>query len=43
MFKPDSRQMAREKGLEPPRVCRRLQLLRGWGYGEAQEKEEIFA
>ncbi|MFN0192278.1 MAG: hypothetical protein ACKVP5_09930 [Aestuariivirga sp.] len=27
---------------EPPRVCRRLQLLRGWGHGQAAERTEVF-
>ena len=27
--------------LEPPRVCRRPQLLRGWGYGHEEGDEEI--
>ncbi|OYW00913.1 MAG: hypothetical protein B7Z58_13680 [Acidiphilium sp. 37-64-53] len=29
--------------VEPPLVCRRLQLLGGWRYGEAEDIEEIFA
>lgn len=29
--------------IEPPRVCRRPQLLRGWGHGNEQEAvEQIF-
>jgi transposase len=31
------------KRIEPPRVCRRPQLLRGWGHGNDQEAvEQIF-
>jgi len=28
--------------VEPPRVCRRLQLLRGWSHGQAAEPTEVF-
>jgi hypothetical protein len=28
--------------LEPPRDCRRPQLLRGWGYGHEEDDEQIF-
>jgi hypothetical protein len=31
-----------ERHLEPPRVCRRPYLLRGWGYDE-EDFEPIFA
>jgi hypothetical protein len=27
---------------EPPRDCRRPQLLRGWGYGHEEDDEQIF-
>ena len=27
------------QGAEPPRVCRRPQLLRGWGYGHEEDDE----
>jgi hypothetical protein len=26
---------------EPPRVCRRPQFLRGWGYGSEEGKQQI--
>jgi len=28
--------------IEPPRVCRRPPLLRGWGYGHEEDDEQIF-
>lgn len=28
--------------IEPPRVCRRPQLLRDWGYGNEEDIEEFF-
>jgi hypothetical protein len=27
---------------EPPRVCRRPQLLRGWGHGNEEDIQQIF-
>ncbi len=29
-------------GNEPPRICRRLQLLRDWGHGNEEDCEELF-
>jgi hypothetical protein len=38
-----SRLKPRLNGVEPPRVCRRSQLLRGWGHGnEEADVEQIF-
>ncbi len=36
------REAAGKEPSEPPRVCRRPQLLRGWGHGHEEDIEQIF-